>query len=138
VKGQLVGPIAAVLAGGVATVVGWGQWADAPPGSGASPLVVVVPLAGLVAGALGLVLQRRAPGAARAATLAAVAAVLGWAALRLPVLWKPVLSTVLPPNVDRAGTAVAVGLAVGAAAVVVLAAGLAPSGPAGRNAAVEA
>ena len=55
-----------------------------------------------------------APGAGRArgASLAAAAAVLGWAALRLPVLWKPVLSTVLPAGLDRAGTAVAGGLAV--------------------------
>jgi hypothetical protein len=103
-----------------------------------SPLVVAVPLAGLVAGALGLAVRRRSPGVARAATLAAVAAVLGWAALRLPVLWKPVLSTALPSGVDRAGTALAIGLAVAAAAVVVLAAGLvAPSRPPGDKATVE-
>jgi hypothetical protein len=122
--GRLVGPIAAVVAAGIATVVGLGQWADAPPGSGASPLVVAVPLAGLVAGVAGIALRRSAA-VARAASLAAAAAVLGWAALRLPVLWKPVLSTVLPANLDRAGTALAAGLALGAAAVVVLAAGLA-------------
>ena len=120
----LVGPVAALLAAVVATVVGAGQFADAPPGSGVSPLVVAVPAAGVVAGALGVALWRRAPGVARGASLGAAAAVLGWAALRLPVLWKPVLSTVLPANVDRAGTALALGLAVAAAFTIVLAAGL--------------
>jgi hypothetical protein len=125
----LVGPAAALVAAAVATVVGWGQYADAPASSGVSLLVVLVPVAGVVLGAAAFVLtvRHRAPGVARAAALAAAAAVLGWAALRIAVLWKPVLSTTLPANVDRAGTAVALGLALAAAGVVVLASGLALS-----------
>lgn len=121
----LVGPVAALMAAVAATIVGAGQFGDAPPGSGVSSLVVAVPAAGVVAGALGVARRRRAPAVARGASLAAVATVLGWAALRLEVLWKPVISTVLPASADRAGTALALGLAVAAAGVTVLAAGLA-------------
>lgn len=122
----LVGPAAALAAAAAATVVGWGQYADAPAGSGVSVLVVLVPAAGVALGAvaLALALGRRAPGVARAAALASAAAVLGWAALRIAVLVKPVLPTTLPAAVDRAGTAVALGLALAAAGVVVLASGL--------------
>jgi hypothetical protein len=130
----LVGSAAAVVAAAVAAVVGWGQFDDAPAGSGVSPLVVAVPVAGLVAGVAALAWHRSAP-LARALSLAAVATVLGWATLRLEVLVKPVLPTTLPAGADRAGTALAQGLAVAAAGVIVLASGrvTAPARPADRE-----
>ncbi|HLM63711.1 MAG TPA: hypothetical protein VK306_05400 [Acidimicrobiales bacterium] len=121
---SLVGAVAAVVAAALALVLGAGQYGDAPVGSGASPLLVAVPLVGLLAGVLGLGLHRRLPGVAPAATLGAVAAVVGWGLLRLGVLWKPVLPTALPDGVDRAGTVLALGLAVAAAVTGVLAGGL--------------
>ena len=41
----------------------------------------------------------------------------GWAFLRLSVLWKPVLPTDLPANLDRAATALAVALGIAVAAL---------------------
>ena len=122
-----VGALAALVAAGVALAVGWGQYAEAPAGAGASPLVVLVPAVGVLGGVAGLALRRRAPVVAAAGTLAAVAAVVGWGVLRLAVLWKPVLPTAWPANLDRAGTALALGLAVAAAAAVVVGGGLAPA-----------
>ena len=133
--GGLTGPVAALVAAGMALVVGWAQVADAPAGAGVSPLIVVVPAVGLAGGVAGLALRRRAPAIAAAGTLAAVAAVVGWGLLRLAVLWKPVLPTTLPANADRAGTALALGVAAAAAATVVLGGGMAllPAGGPARN-----
>jgi hypothetical protein len=114
--------VAAALAGGV----GWAQRANAPGGSGVSPLLVAVPLAGLVAAGLGLALARRLGRRfLLSATLAGVAAVLGWAVLRLDVLWKPVLPTVLDAGLDRAGTALSLSLALVSAGLVVWGSGIA-------------
>jgi hypothetical protein len=55
---------AVLVAAGGALVVGWGQYAVAPAGTGANPLLVAVPLVGLVAAALGLALSRRTAGPA--------------------------------------------------------------------------
>ena len=118
-RGSLVGAAAVTVAALGALAVGWGQYADAPAGAGTSPLVVAVPAAALVAGLAAVGLWWRSRSLAAAAALAAVAASTGWAALRLPVLWKAVLPTGLPFAVDRAGTALALGLAVAAAALVV-------------------
>ena len=43
----------------------------------------------------------------------------GWALLRAAVLLNPVLPTELTPNLDRAGTALAIGAAVAGAVVAV-------------------
>src|SRR5690606_23838496 len=51
--------------------------------------------------------------------LAAVAAVIGWGLLRVEVLWTPVLPTDLPAALDRALTALALGLSVAAAGLIV-------------------
>jgi hypothetical protein len=50
--------------------------------------------------------------------------VIGWGVLRADVLWKPVLPTDLPYNLDRGLTALALGLAVAAAGLVVWSGGL--------------
>ena len=109
---------AALVASLAALVAGWGQWSVAPPGSGVNPLVVVVPALGAVLAVAGLLLRGRPPWGP-VATLAAAAAVIGWGVLRADVLWKPVLPTDLPYNLDRACTALALGLAVSAAGLVV-------------------
>jgi hypothetical protein len=130
-----VASVAAPAAAALATAVGWAQLADAPAGSGANPLLVAVPLAGFAAAALGITIRRRVGRRAFAAmTLAAAAAVAGWGLLRLDVLTKPVLPTVLDAWIDRAGTTVALGLAVASAGLVVLGSGLAPSDDEGTEA----
>ena len=118
----LVPALAVAVAAAGAVVVGWAQYSVAPAGSGANPLLVVVPLVGLVASGVGVAFRRGTAGAT--ATLAGAAAVIGWGLLRLDVLWMPVLPTDLPANVDRAVTAVAIGLATAGAAVVVWSGGL--------------
>ena len=128
---------AALVAGALALPVGWAEYDATPAGAGANRLLVVVPLVGLVAAALGLGFALRSAGidarlagcrperatvaatVATTATLAAAAAAGGWCVLRLEVLWRPVLPTELTYGLDRAGTAVALGLAVAAAGLVV-------------------
>ena len=57
-------------------------------------------------------------------TLAAAAAVAGWGVLRLDVLSKPVLPTVLDAWLDRAGTTVALAMALASAGLVVWGSGV--------------
>ncbi|HET6834705.1 MAG TPA: hypothetical protein VFH30_12600 [Acidimicrobiales bacterium] len=121
----VVASVAALVAAGLATGVGWAQRAEAPAGSGASPLLVAVPLAGAAAAGLGITVGRRLGRRVLAATtLAAAAAAAGWGVLRLDVLSKPVLPTVLDAGLDRAGTTVALVLALAAAGLVVWGSGL--------------
>ncbi len=120
---QTAAAVATLVAAAGAVVAGWAQHAAAPAGSGADPLVVAVPLAGLVAALAGVALRTSRFGPA--ATLAAAAAVIGWAVLRASVLWTPVLPTDLPWALDRAATALGLGLSVGAAGLVVWSGGLA-------------
>jgi hypothetical protein len=123
-----VAAVAAAVAAALAMGVGWAQRADAPAGSGVNPLLVVVPLVGLVAAGLGIALRRHVGRRAAAAlTLAAAAAVVGWGVLRLDVLSKPVLPTVLDAGADRAGTTLALALALASAGLVVWGSGLVPS-----------
>jgi hypothetical protein len=117
---------AALVASLAAVVAGWGQYSVAPAGSGVSPLGVIVPALAVVAAAAGLLLRARPPWGA-AAILASAAAVIGWGVLRADVLWKPVLPTDLPYNLDRGLTALALGLAVAAAGLVVWSGGLVSS-----------
>jgi hypothetical protein len=138
----LVAPVAALAAAVGALVAGWGQYAVAPAGSGADPLLVAVPLAGVLAGLIGVGCALGLGGTALrsgrvgpTATLAAAAAAIGWAVLRLDVLWTPVLPTDLPAGVDRAITALALGIGLASAGLVVLG-GLVPASAAGRRTAV--
>ena len=121
----MVASVAALVASALAVGVGWAQRADAPAGSGASPLLVAVPLAGVAAAGLAITVGRRMGRRAVAAmTLAAAAAVAGWGVLRLDVLSKPVLPTLLDAWLDRAGTTLALALAVASAGLVVWGSGL--------------
>jgi hypothetical protein len=95
------------------------------PASVGRPVVpVAVPALGLVSAAVALdlvVLARRDGPAVYVLGLAACAAAVGWVAVRVSVFTKPVLPTDLAPTLDRTGTAVAAGLAVGAAVLLVTA-----------------
>jgi hypothetical protein len=117
-----VAAAATLAAAAGALGVGWAEYAAAPAGSGASPLPVAVPLAGLVAAVVGVVRPRGTFGPT--ATLAAAAAVIGWGVLRAGVLWNPVLPTDLPFALDRGVTALALGLSAAAAGLVVWGGGL--------------
>jgi hypothetical protein len=117
-----VSRVAALAAAAGASVVGGAQYRAAPPGSGVNPLILVVPLVALGAAAAAIALRKRT--ISGALTLAACAGVIGWAFLRLTVLWKPVLPTDLPFALDRGITAVALGLALAAAGLVAWSGGL--------------
>ena len=122
----LAAALATVAAAALTTGIGWAQRAEAPVGSGVSPLLVAVPLTGLVAAGAALALAPRLGRQRRTAlTLAGAATVAGWSVLRLSVLWKAVLPTVLDPGLDRTGTALTLGLAVATAGLVVWGSGLA-------------
>jgi hypothetical protein len=123
-RAAVVAPVAVVAAAIAAVVAGAGELAAAPPGSGASPFVVLVPAVGGAAVVAGVILRDRPPAGA-VCTLAGAACVIGWAVLRAEVLWKPVLPTDLPANLDRGLTALALGLAVAGAGLVVWSGGLA-------------
>jgi hypothetical protein len=121
----VVAAVAALVAAVLASGVAWAQRADAPAGSGANPLLVAVPLAGVAAAGLGITVGRRMGRRALAAmTLAAAAAVAGWGVLRLDVLSKPVLPTLLDAWIDRAGTTLALASALASAGLVVWGSGL--------------
>ena len=111
---------AARAAGGVgclvAVVVAGAEQLAIPEEAGRSVLRFGVPAIGLVCAVVAVALRRR-PRWAVPAGLASIAAVAGWAVRRLDVFTKPVLPTTLAPNLDRVGTALALGLAVGAIAL---------------------
>lgn len=98
----------------IALMMAWGQWATAPAGSGPSQ----VPVATAAVGFVGAVAAMELDGRGQAiATLVAGSAASAWALLRLEVLWMPVLPTTLPFAVDRAVTALALGLGATSAAL---------------------
>jgi hypothetical protein len=130
-----VARVAALVAAVGAVVVGGAQYRAAPTGSGVNPLILVVPLVALGAAAAAIALRRRS--ISGALTLAACAGVIGWAFLRLTVLWKPVLPTNLPYALDRGVTAVALGLALAAGGLVAWGGGLVPQPPIGAQPAME-
>lgn len=105
------------VAGALATAAGWAQWQAIPPGAGGSVLTALVPAVGTVAALVALTVSS-AP--VRLVGLALGAATLGgWAVLRREALWRAVLPTSLPFAFDRAATAIALGVALGTAAMLV-------------------
>ncbi|HEU5150251.1 MAG TPA: hypothetical protein VFU19_07125 [Iamia sp.] len=116
---------AVVLVAGIGGVVaGMAQRGESPPGAPTSPLVVILPAIAVVAGIIVVIQRGRVLRAV--AALAGAAAVGGWALVRIQVLWKAILPTSLPAGTDRLLTAVALGAAAGAAALVVRSGALAP------------
>jgi len=104
--------VASLLAVGV----GAAQWLDIPKEAGGTILTAAVPAAALVASVVAFV--ARSARTKLMALAAAVAALGGWAVLRRAVLTRAVLPTSLPFAVDRAVTALALGVAL--AGVVIL------------------
>lgn len=108
--------VSSLVAAGAAVVVATGETAAMPDSVGASPLPLTIAAVATVAAVLAAaaaLTHRRA--LAAIASLASVAAVIGWGLLRLAVFTQPVLPTTLTPALDRAGTALALGLALGVA-----------------------
>lgn len=115
----------ATFVGGIgALVAGMAQRSASPPGAPASTLVVILPAVAVVGGTIAFLQRGRVVRAV--AALAAAAALGGWAALRLGVLWHAELPTDLAPFTERALTSLALATAVGAAIVVVRSGALAP------------
>jgi hypothetical protein len=115
----VVATAAAALAAVLAVVAGQAELSEVPAGAGGTPLVVIVPAIGLAtAGLAGLLLWRGARGIAGVSLLASAACLGGWGLLRITVLFKPVLPTGLSPGVDRAATALAIGVAAAVAVLV--------------------
>jgi hypothetical protein len=116
-----VATVAAATACSVALVLAGAEQLSVPAEAGRRLLPVLVPAIGAVLGVAAIVLlatgRRRA--LARNLGLGAVGCAAGWAMLRLAVFTKPVLVTGLAPNLDRAGTAAVLGLALAAAASMV-------------------
>lgn len=117
---------ASVAVAGAATAAGVGQWKGLPAVASVGPVVALVPalaVGAAVALVLAVSLARRgrpSGGVVGRAALAALAAALGsWAWLRRAVLGAAILPTSLPAGFDRTATALALGLAVGAAVVLV-------------------
>ncbi|MEQ1786100.1 MAG: hypothetical protein ABL966_03525 [Acidimicrobiales bacterium] len=112
-RGQL--PLAAGLLAVVsllALVVGLADFRSTPAGGG-NPLLWGLAGAALVTAVGALVLARRSAGVVLA--LASVAALSGWALLRIQALLKPVLPTALPFALDRTTIALALGVSLAAA-----------------------
>ena len=109
---------AAVGAGSAAgaVVVATATWRAVPPDAGASVIPVVVAVVALIAGLVAALGPARVRLVAVAATAAAL---LGWGATRWTVLARAVLPTTLAPGLDRAATAVAIGVGLALAALLV-------------------
>lgn len=122
-----VAALALTLAAAGALLAGMAERSIVPPGAGGSSLVVTLPAVALAAGALALVLHRRAIGVI--ASLLSVATLAGWAVMRFAVLVEPVLPTDLSFNVDRAITAAALGVCAAASVLAVRSGGLIPKLP---------
>lgn len=105
-------------ASAVALYLGIASHVVNPPDAGASVLPIALPLVALAASLGSLV----APASLRLLVLplASVAALAGWGAARLGVLWMPVVPTSAPSWADRAGTGLVLGVAVGVAVAVLV------------------
>ncbi|MCU1498053.1 MAG: hypothetical protein JWM47_2006 [Acidimicrobiales bacterium] len=109
----VAGGLAAI--GVLAVVVGTAQWRSTPAGAGGSPLTAAIPAVAVLAAIVAAAVDR--PRARLAGLAGAAAALAGWALLRRTVLFRAVLPTSLPFTVDRLGTALALGAALGTAAL---------------------
>ena len=105
--------ISSLLAVGVGTA----QWFDIPKAAGGTILTAAIPAVALVASVVAFV--ARAARTKLVALAAAVAALGGWAVLRRTVLTRAVLPTSLPFAVDRAVTALALGVALAGVTILV-------------------
>lgn len=110
-----------VTAGIIAVALSWASWADNPPEAGAVPWAVGLALLGLVAAAGSSLSARRQDRQASISrplglspwSYAALGALTGWWVFRVSVLWAPVVPTLVPGWLDRAGTAFVCGATLG-------------------------
>lgn len=121
-----VAAVASTLGAAIALAVGAAAQASIPPVAGASPLAVALPAVATAAAVVAVI--GRSPSVRVVAVLGAAAALVGWVLSRASVLWKAVLPTDLAPNLDRAGTAVVIGLAAASAVLAVRSGALAAPG----------
>lgn len=122
---------AAVTAAGVGAAVGlaagWVEWAALAEPARGSPLVVLVPIAGLAAWVVAVVaLSRGRTALAVTMTLAAASALVAWALSRVPGLTHAVLVSPAPPALDRTATALALAMGLSASVLAVSAGALVP------------
>ena len=108
---------ALVAGSALAVLVGTAQWRGLPAVAGGTVLTAAVPAAALAASILALVTRRART--RLVALAAAVAALGGWAVLRRSVLVRAVLPTPLPFGVDRAITALALGVSLAGLVILV-------------------
>jgi hypothetical protein len=129
-RSSLVTAVASLVAGGLAAGLAVAERSGLPSGAQSAVITTAVPVIGAAAGvvAVGLAFAGRRAGATLALLLS-VAATIGWVLLRVTVFTEPVLPTTLDPAIDRAGTAVAAGIAVAIAAVGARSGALAPGAP---------
>ncbi|MCU1354948.1 MAG: hypothetical protein JWM89_366 [Acidimicrobiales bacterium] len=108
--------LTAVVAGGAASVAGWAAWRSIPAAAGGNVLPFLVPAVGVAGAAIAVV----APTRFRLPSLGVAAAcLLGWSGLRTAVFGHAVLPTDLPFALDRAATALALGVGLAVAVLLV-------------------
>jgi len=116
-RSTFVAAIAVGLASIAALQTGIVAYRSIPSAAGPNPLEIILPSFAVLAAIVGLVFHRKPLGVI--AILASLAALAGWAIMRISALVHPVLPTNLPFWLDRTSTAVAVGIAVAAAVLAV-------------------
>ncbi|MGB3411163.1 MAG: hypothetical protein WBA45_08180 [Microthrixaceae bacterium] len=119
--GQRWAMVLVVLAAGLALAISASiAWLN-PPGSEASWLPVVLPILAIFAGLVTrLIPADRQPLLRIAPPLAAVALLVGWAVPIIGVFWMPNIPSVLPEYLVRIGVGLTLGVAIGAAAAMLL------------------
>jgi len=116
-RSTFVAAIAVLIASLAALQTGVVAYRSIPSAAGPNFLEIILPSFAVVAAIIGLVLHRKPLGVI--AILASLAALAGWAIMRIAGLVHPVLPTDLPFWIDRTSTAVAIGIAVAAAVLAV-------------------
>ena len=116
-RSTFVAAIAVLLASLAALQTGIVAYRSIPRVAGPNPLEIILPSFAVLAAFVGLLWHRKPVGVI--AILASLAALAGWAIMRIAGLVHPVLPTDSPFWLDRTSTAIAVGIAVAAAVLAV-------------------
>lgn len=116
-KSTFVAGLAVLLAAVGALEVGIVAYRSIPSVAGPNPLEIALPAVATLAALAGVLLHKKSLGVV--SILAAVAALAGWAFMRIAVLLHPILPTDSPFTLDRSATAVALGCSVAAAVLAV-------------------
>jgi hypothetical protein len=129
-RSVLVTSAMALLAAAFAVGVAAAERSSVPSGAQASTFAAAVPVVAVLAASVALAAStRRRRDVVAVASLLSVASTIGWVVLRVDVFFEPVLPTTLDPAVDRAGTALALGVAAGVAVAVTRSGALARPAP---------